>query len=203
MNNAAVQFIIDTRKFEIELYWKRAAYFWAFIAAAFGVYIALLSRGEPAPPLSYSWVTCLGYLFSLAWYCANRGSKYWQSNWEAHLDCIEAGGIGRIYKTILEPAQFRLWRIASPYAFSVSRINQILSFSLTALWLGLFILHGVQDWPCDRNSQISIALVYLVGFGGSVGLLTAGKTGRKDPTLRFKQRAPQYLEPDTRFQAKA
>ena len=30
----ALEHALDIRKFEIELYWKRAAYVWAFIAAA-------------------------------------------------------------------------------------------------------------------------------------------------------------------------
>ena len=31
-------FAADIRKFEIELYWKRATYYWTFIAAAFAGY---------------------------------------------------------------------------------------------------------------------------------------------------------------------
>lgn len=34
----ALKMALDTRKFEIELYWKRATYFWAFIALAFGAF---------------------------------------------------------------------------------------------------------------------------------------------------------------------
>ena len=31
----ALKQVLDIRKFEIELYWKRATYFWTFIAAMF------------------------------------------------------------------------------------------------------------------------------------------------------------------------
>lgn len=34
----ALALALDIRKFEIDLYWKRATYFWAFIAAAFAGY---------------------------------------------------------------------------------------------------------------------------------------------------------------------
>ena len=34
----ALAYALDIRKFEIELYWKRATYYWAFIAAAFAGY---------------------------------------------------------------------------------------------------------------------------------------------------------------------
>jgi hypothetical protein len=36
----ALDIALDTRKFEISLYWQRAAYFWALIAAAFAGYFA-------------------------------------------------------------------------------------------------------------------------------------------------------------------
>ncbi len=37
----------DIRKFEIDLYWRRAAYFWTFIAAAFGAFFLLEKTGTP------------------------------------------------------------------------------------------------------------------------------------------------------------
>jgi hypothetical protein len=195
MEDPVLQFVVDTRKFEIELYWKRAAYFWVFIAAAFGAYLALLSRKDPPPSLTYILVGCLGYLFSLGWYCANRGSKYWQTNWEAHLDRLEP--IGKVYKTNLDPDQFPLWRITGPYAFSVSRINQLLSLLVTALWLGLLIVQIASAWPAGRTDQIASSLVVGIGLLGTVALMSAGRTARKDKTLRFKYRKPVYIDPDT------
>jgi hypothetical protein len=37
----ALDAAIKTRNFEIELYWKRAAYFWTLIAVAFAGYFAI------------------------------------------------------------------------------------------------------------------------------------------------------------------
>ena len=34
LREKALDLALDIRKFEIELYWKRAAYFWGFIGAA-------------------------------------------------------------------------------------------------------------------------------------------------------------------------
>ena len=34
----AIDVAFDIRKFEIDLYWKRAAYYWTFIAATFAAY---------------------------------------------------------------------------------------------------------------------------------------------------------------------
>ena len=36
----ALERALDIRKFEIDLYWKRAAYFWTFIAATLAGFIA-------------------------------------------------------------------------------------------------------------------------------------------------------------------
>ncbi len=52
----------ENRKFEIELYWKRAGYFWIFIAAAFGGYVSLQAR----PTVAFL-TACSGMIFSLAW----------------------------------------------------------------------------------------------------------------------------------------
>jgi len=41
---AAFDQVSDIRKFEIELYWKRAAYFWALIAVAFAGYFKYLHQ---------------------------------------------------------------------------------------------------------------------------------------------------------------
>lgn len=40
---AAFDQVSDIRKFEIELYWKRATYFWALIAVAFAGYFSILA----------------------------------------------------------------------------------------------------------------------------------------------------------------
>src|SRR5262245_51379736 len=77
---------LDIRKFEISLYWTRAAYFWAFNTVALGAYGALQTLSSKPPPQLCVLVSCVGIISSFAWYCANRGSKQWQENWENHVD---------------------------------------------------------------------------------------------------------------------
>ncbi|WP_440939795.1 RipA family octameric membrane protein, partial [Klebsiella michiganensis] len=31
-------------------------------------------------------LSSMGSVFTLSWFLVNRGSKYWQENWENHLD---------------------------------------------------------------------------------------------------------------------
>ena len=74
----ALKQALDIRKFEIGLYWQRAAYFWALIAAAFAGYFAILSSDHLADKEYLAYIVgCIGFLFTWAWFLVNRGSKYW------------------------------------------------------------------------------------------------------------------------------
>jgi hypothetical protein len=122
----------DIRKFEIDLYWKRGTYFWTFTALAFTGYSILQKDGTFE---SIFTTTCLGFLFSWAWYCVNRGGNFWQLNWEAHVDLLEEDTTGPLYKTVITTQENRLLNVAGPYNFSPSRINHILSLVVTSVWL--------------------------------------------------------------------
>jgi hypothetical protein len=138
----AIKNVLDIRKFEIDLYWKRATYFWTFIGATIAGYLALLntSNSDPQRQLSQFILVVLGVLFSLCWYFVNRGSKFWQLNWEKHLDAMEDEVIGPLYKTTISKDYYRrrLYVINGPYPFSVSKINILLSFFVFVLWLLIY-----------------------------------------------------------------
>lgn len=61
----ALEHALDIRKFEIELYWKRASYFWTFIAATFAGYGAVSVSSGPGAAKSDLLVllSCLGIVF--------------------------------------------------------------------------------------------------------------------------------------------
>jgi hypothetical protein len=140
---AALQHALDIRKFEIGLYWQRATYFWALIAAAFAGYFAVLAAEHMSAndkAFNAFVIACLGLIFSFSWFLANRGSKYWQENWENHVDMLEDGITGPLYKTILHrpPNKNLLSRlIEGPAPFSVSQINQWVSLFTLVIWLCL------------------------------------------------------------------
>ena len=98
----------EIRKFEIELYWKRATYFWTFIGAAFVGYAAILNTVStstsqiPIPDREFILIliACIGLVFSVAWHCVNKGSKFWQENWENHVELLEDKIFGPLYKTL-------------------------------------------------------------------------------------------------------
>ena len=120
----------DTRKFEIELFWKRSLFFWGFIASAF---IAFVASYKSNPTLSFV-IANFGLACSIAWTLANRGSKFWQENWEQCVTNNEDDVIGPLFKEVqprLEKDGFWL----SARRFSVSKLTIALSDYVTILWL--------------------------------------------------------------------
>lgn len=145
---------LDIRKFEIDLYWRRTTYFWGLLGVAFAGYFAL-KREYPVPVAQVFLITCIGLVLSLSWYLVNRGSKYWQENWEKHLDELEDEFEGPLYKTILSEDMFCLFNPFSGYPLSVSRINQAISLYVTAIWAGLFLRSLHQRWFLSLDSPSS------------------------------------------------
>lgn len=171
----ALERALDTRKFEIELYWKRASYFWTFIGASLAGYIAIqasstLNKIHPSILLS-----CAGLTFSFAWLLANRGSKYWQENWENHVGLLEDPVMGPLFKVTLtrnDPdgrIEHFLHLLTGPSPFSVSKINQLLSIFITGIWIVLlftslpaFSLRAPINWT--YVAEISLAVLACAGM---------------------------------------
>ena len=131
--------VSDIRKFEIELYWKRANYFWALIAVAFAGYFAALSSDNIENKYFISIVIAnIGFVFTFAWFLSSRGSKYWQENWENHLDMLENKITGPLYKTLLERPghnDFFERMVTGPLSISVSKINQWVASYVMMSWV--------------------------------------------------------------------
>lgn len=129
----------STRNFEIELYWKRATYFWAFIASAFVGYFGLINAESYHKPDQFQhaevfFIACLGFLLSLAWLLTNIGSKQWQRHWEVHVDLLEDQFTGPLYKTV-HPST----------TFSVSKINEIVAIAVTGVWVLLAVKYLAEQ----------------------------------------------------------
>jgi len=140
IRKAALTVALDVRKFEIELYWKRATYFWTFIAASLAGYGAIQASSITNKHDLSVMLSCLGLVFSVGWLCVNRGSKKWQENWENHVDMLEDKECGPIYKVILtrlKPTGFDenvQHFLNGPSPISVSKVNQIISLFVSILW---------------------------------------------------------------------
>lgn len=136
----ALELSLDIRKFEIELYWKRAAYFWAFTAASFAAYFSISAAKEMADRADLLLlVSCIGLVFSIAWYFVNRASKFWQNNWEKHVDLLEDSTIGPLYKTCISDEKISFRKLNGEFNFSVSKINQMLSLYVVLIFALLLV----------------------------------------------------------------
>lgn len=182
------------RDFEIELYWKRATYFWGFIAAAFAGYFIIVRTDNDFIQAEYI-VICLGFVFSLAWYFANIGSKKWQENWEKHIDMLEDEITGAIYKTVLEKS-----------AYSVSKINIRVSQFVVIIWILLALNYWFQNTTLTGSFRdldfISVAITGLtlffslwMRFEKRNSKQDVGKNAKGEATFTFNRRDFEYIDP--------
>jgi len=187
---AALKNALDIRKFEIDLYWKRSAYFWAFIAAAFAGYFIVLKSDANAPSEILFAINCLGFTFSVGWYFANRGSKFWQENWEQHVDLLEDEVTGPLYKTVIDRKQYPFRRLFGPFAFSLSKLNTILSLYVSAIWLFLGGRSLSFVWRINEPFRgFNLLLLSVLTVGAIVLLYRNGRTGEPaSRILRFTRR---------------
>ena len=165
---------LDIRKFEIEMYWKRATYFWTLFAATLVGYAAAQSGTDIDSSSANAdqkflsvLLASLGLVFSVAWLFVNKGSKQWQENWENHVDMLEDDVIGPLYKTVLRRRKSRgvkerlEYILTGPGSFSVSGINQIISWYVVVVWMCLLIRSLL---PFEFNRPIEWSYVIIVGF---------------------------------------
>ncbi len=141
------------RDFEIEMYWKRANYFWAFITTAFAGYFIILSQLDDKFAQAELLIACIGFIFSYGWFLVNMGSKKWQENWERHIDMLEEDVTGHLYKSVLDKT-----------SFSVSGINQVISGFVTTIWFLLLIYYFREKNSIGDITMIETTLLLVTIF---------------------------------------
>jgi hypothetical protein len=190
LQKEALKHALDIRKFEIELYWKRAIYFWAFIATAFGGYLALQRDGDT---INTYIVTCLGFLFSLAWYFVNRGSGAWQRNWETHVDLLEDEIMGPLYKSVMNRRTYKLYYLFQPFFFSPSRINNVLALIITMVWLLLLARSGLKAGAFCLPLCRTVVAMSLLTLIGAILLIWKGRTRPfSDDEIKIDRQVRRY-----------
>ena len=133
----ALKTALDIRKFEIERYWIRAAYFWAFIAACFTAYGVTLYHEIRFLAFMLSF---LGMMASISFWLVTKGCKFWQQNWEMHVDALEYAFMGDLYKTVLIASDVSRFSISKAWPISVSKVNQYMAFMLIIFWGIIFFV---------------------------------------------------------------
>ncbi len=141
----ALDIALEIRKFEIELYWERAKYFWAFTVTILAS-LAFLFKSVEKITIFHLIITqlllSLMIIVNFAWYLANRGSKYWQENWEEHVILYEKEIIGPVYSAIFLKNQSKssLKKLLEGAPFSVSKLNMFVSLVMFVFWIIFYIL---------------------------------------------------------------
>lgn len=181
----ALECALDTRKFEITLYWKRAAYFWAFIGAIFTAYFALQKPILSDHELLLG-IIVVGYIFTWCWYLVNRGSKYWQENWEMHVDMLEDSVMGSLHKTVKNPRSLRFYKLFNGYPFSVTKINQVLNVTVLIVWAILFF----KELPIVFNHIYTdtiplLGLIFLISISIIISIITRSKLPRHEENSMY------------------
>lgn len=158
----------DIRKFEIERFWQRSTYYWVFILAAFTAHFALLGLlfstfSDSAnkhfdlptlismPGLSLFALTITAFFclfFSYCWVLMNKGSVFWQKNWETHINMLDDEFSGNLYKTFLatnyKDGDFSCCPLdLKAYDYSVSKITMLTSKVLFLASALLFLFYIV------------------------------------------------------------
>jgi len=169
--------VIDTRKFEIENFWKRATFFWGTIAILFYAYYSIKIETKYLCVVSLT-----GLVYGLIFSISTRGSKYWQEHWEL---------LAREYEGKLNDIYLFRWQLIKkihlktndnlmllkPRRVSVSKLVMIISDFLVFSWLILFIkdiyyLHTIGELSLNffnsakpsHYSNLAIAIISITVF---------------------------------------
>lgn len=181
------------RNFEIDLYWKRANYFWAFIASTLVGYFALINsenyrKPDPLNHVEVYFVICIGFVLTTAWFLINVGSKAWQRNWEVHVDLLEDKFTGPLYKTVYPQK-----------TYSVSKINEIVSFSFIVVWFLLGAKYFVDNDLLTFSSYRVNWLVVIASAGAILALLSMlfghGRGRFAERNMKMYRRATNFGSP--------
>ena len=174
----------DTRKFEIEHLWTRGTYFWAFILAAFTAHFTFFENRFDGKDISFCEILELSdfsllvltvtaffcFFFSYIWIIVNKGSLFWQQNWERHVSQLEEKNAGRLFEIIMNKRNEELCSPSifsfKPYRFSLAKVSLLTGIVLmfAGLVLLCFYVYILADRLFPFSGIFLIALICLVFF---------------------------------------
>lgn len=184
------------RNFEIELYWKRASYFWGFLIAAFTAFFVVSDTSKFGNKPHYELlVICIGFIFSLSWYLVNRGSLYWQANWERMIEAIEERLNISFYRSNMVSNK-KVIELVSWHPFSLSRINTLVSFFVCVIWICILIWHftdPISKIDFQKEIDLRQCLILIVTIIFTFLLFYKGQSPRNlTRSYSFEERIMRY-----------
>ncbi|MBR5904771.1 MAG: hypothetical protein IKZ49_04560 [Alphaproteobacteria bacterium] len=149
---------------EIQIYWQRALYFFGFISIIGAGYLKIKTM-EPTNPIASLLFSMLFTFLAFSWYLSNRGSKFWQENWELHIKELESNKEHSLTNVLHKQIDNK--KILSSYPYSPYKINTMISlvvfiFSficMTCETLSLFNINmNINKWW----ALITIPFIYFL-----------------------------------------
>lgn len=104
-----------------------------------------------------------------------------------HVDLLEDEISGPVYKTIISSPPYRPCVPTDAYPFSVSKINQILSLFVTAMWLIFIARTIVSASSAGQLCSWAILAITVLTIAGAIMLLGA-TTDISDRKVEIKRR---------------
>lgn len=101
-----------------------------------------------------------GIVFSVGWFLANKGSKYWQENWEDHIGLLVSKYYGPIFKMLRNPER----GLINGSPISVSKINQIISGFVAFVWGALLVFSILGIWGVNITTGLGLKLVSTIAL---------------------------------------
>jgi hypothetical protein len=143
----AYKIALQTRNFEISLFWQRSNYFLALNAA-----LALGFFRLNESPYSLA-LASLGIFVSFLWFQVNLGSKFWQSRWEERLKKQELKSAPNLHF----------------FAANKETIEKDVSDSLGGVfpensWFKRWINKQIIKKPSVSDNMLKLSLVFMFGW---------------------------------------
>ena len=197
----AYEVALDVRKFEIELYWKRAGYFWLLLAALATSLGLVVITGTNSPLIGPQreiialFLSCAGTVLSFIWGIVNTASKSWQRNWEYQVDVLEDRVLGPLYKTVM----FEGGKGQLVPSHSISASNSWVSTYFFLLFLVCTAHFSGAFGGAGFNWQKTLIIATNVLFAATFWYETRNYTTTKDLNLTLSY-SRRKLVPSQRFE---
>lgn len=190
---------LDARAHELTLFWQRSLFFWGFIAAAFTA-LAVIERDGTSPRLGVA-ISCFGCVCSWAWVLINKGSRYWQENWERKVNDRQSNVVGLLFRPESEQPRRRTreiwagrkqgltWMATSVWSgsrYAPARVVIALSMYVALMWTCLMAYALVRMWvPVSLGTPGDVGVtIFAFASMAYVELMRRGlKGGDSCPTV--------------------
>lgn len=156
------------REFEIQLYWTRTTYIWAMQAALIGISLLFRTSGNTtvvldfpvlristAPSLSsliaILLLSTLALIVAALWSLLLDGAKFWQNNWERHVDILGEKLNNNLYQV------YPIMGGEAKPPYSVTKINSYIAKAFIVFWI-INVIWSIWDITSLSVNSCGIAV---------------------------------------------